>query len=460
MSDNNPDLEQRLAALERGNPRHGPAPKRRTPLLALLLAGLILAGGLVLLLFSGPGQEVALPTATPDEFQTEGDGFGEIEPFVPPPAPEPEIVLVEPEPNAELLAQIAALQAQIEELRDAPDTDAGADSAAAEAIDALTARIAALQDASENAQEQFQAELAKRDRELQQLRMDLDLARLEANKPAPAPLGPTDEELRAREEERLRREEEARRLAELQRRAEEERAFQERRISSSVIAFGGTGCANAGETELTERTFGEVTDFVLNGALPSAITQAEVIANPSNTVIQGTMIQAVMETALDSSLPGQTRAIISEDVFSYDGSRLLIPRGSRLIGRYRSGIEIAQKRVTIAWDRIVLPNNQTVQISSFGGDELGRSGVTGFVDTRFDERFGSAALISIISAAPSVAAAQVEDETTADVLEDVGDDLADATDSVIGEYLSIGPVIYVDQGARVTVMVDRDLEIF
>ena len=460
MSDNNPDLEQRLAALERGNPRHGPAPKRRTPLLALLLAGLILAGGLVLLLFSGPGQEVALPTATPDEFQTEGDGFGEIEPFVPPPAPEPEIVLVEPEPNAELLAQIAALQAQIEELRDAPDTDAGADSAAAEAIDALTARIAALQDASENAQEQFQAELAKRDRELQQLRMDLDLARLEANKPAPAPLGPTDEELRAREEERLRREEEARRLAELQRRAEEERAFQERRISSSVIAFGGTGGANAGETELTERTFGEVTDFVLNGALPSAITQAEVIANPSNTVIQGTMIQAVMETALDSSLPGQTRAIISEDVFSYDGSRLLIPRGSRLIGRYRSGIEIAQKRGTIAWDRIVLPNDQTVQISAFGGDALGRSGVTGFVDTRFDERFGSAALISIISAAPSVAAAQVEDETTADVLEDVGDDLADATDSVIGEYLSIGPVIYVDQGARVTVMVDRDLEIF
>ena len=460
MSDNNTDLEQRLAALERGNPRHGPAPKRRSPLLALLLAGLILAGGLVLLLYSGPGEEVALPTATPDEFQTEGDGFGEIEPFVPPPAPEPEIVLVEPEPNAELLAQIAALQAQIEELRNAPDTDAGADSAAAEAINALTARIAALQDASENAQEQFQAELAKRDRELQQLRMDLDLARLEANKPAPAPLGPTDEELRAREEERLRREEEARRLAELQRRAEEERAFQERRISSPVIAFGGTGGANAGETELTERTFGEVTDFVLNGALPSAITQAEVIANPSNTVIQGTMIQAVMETALDSSLPGQTRAIISEDVFSYDGSRLLIPRGSRLIGRYRSGIEIAQKRVTIAWDRIVLPNNQTVQISSFGGDALGRSGVTGFVDTRFDERFGSAALISIISAAPSVAAAQVEDETTADVLEDVGDDLADATDSVIGEYLSIGPVIYVDQGARVTVMVDRDLEIF
>ena len=64
-------------------------------------------------------------------------------------------------------------------------------------------------------------------------------------------------------------------------------------------------------------------------------------------------------------------------------------------------VDIAQRRISIAWDRIILPDNQTIQISSFGGDELGRSGVTGFVDTRFDERFGSAALISLISAAPS-----------------------------------------------------------
>ena len=154
-------------------------------------------------------------------------------------------------------------------------------------------------------------------------------------------------------QERLRREEEARRMAELERRAAEERAFQERRIASPTIAFGGTSGAN--ETALTERTFGEVTDFVLNGALPSTVTQAEVIANPSNTIIQGTMIQAVMETALDSSLPGQTRAVVSEDVYSVDGARLLIPRGSRLIGRYRAGVDIAQRRVTIAWDRIILP---------------------------------------------------------------------------------------------------------
>ena len=462
MSDtDNAELAKRLAALEQGGTRPPTMTRRRSPILALIMVLLIGAGGAVLYLLSRSGDEEVLPTATPDVFQNEGDGFGAIEALPPPPAPQTEIVVVpaEPsEPNAELLAQLAALQAQIEELRTAPEPVVEEDTAAADAIDGLTAQIAALQAASEAAQKHFQDELAARDRELQRIRTDLELARLEANRPAPAPLGPTDDELRAREEERRRREEEARRLADLERRAAEERAFQDRRVTSPTIAFGGS--SGASETPLTERTFGEVTDFVLNGALPTSVTQAQVIANPSNTIIQGTMIQAVMETALDSSLPGQTRAVVSEDVFSFDGSRLLIPRGSRLIGRYRSGLDIAQQRVTIAWDRIILPDNQSIQISSFGGDELGRSGVTGFVDTRFAERFGSAALISLISAAPSAAAASVEDDAAAGVLEDVGDDLADATDSVISDYLSIGPVIYVDQGARVTVMVDRDLEIF
>jgi len=464
MSDdpNQADVSERLARLEAGAPGAPIAPARRSPLVAILVVILIGLGGAVLYLLNQPEDEVALPTATPDEFQPEGEGFGAIRPFVPPAPPEPEIVEVpapNPEPNAELLAQIATLQAQIEAIQNAPEPVVEEDTAAAEAMNALTAQLAELQAASEAAQEQFADELAARDRELQQLRMDLDLARLEASAPAPAPAGPTEEELRLREEERLRREEEARRLAELQRRAEEERAFQERRIQSPTIAFGGQSTGATG-SELADRTFGEVTDFVLNGALPATVSQSEVIANPSNTVIQGTVIQAALETAISSELAGQVRAITSENVYSYDGTRLLIPAGSRLIGRYRSGVEIAQSRVTVAWDRIILPNDQTVQISSFGADELGRSGTTGFVDTRFAERFGSAALISLISAAPSVAANQTEDEIAEDVLEDIGDDLADATDSVIGEYLSIGPVIYVDQGARITVMVDRDLEIF
>ena len=455
MSDQ-PDLEKRLAALEGSSS----STARKRPSMKVAAAGIIgiaAIGGFAYLALQ-PTVDVPLPTAQPEEFQSEGEGFGDIAPFVPPPPPDPEVQIVETqvEPNAELLAQLAALQTQIEALQNAELPVVEDDTAAADAINSLSEQIAALQASSESAQEQFQNELEARDRDLERLRMDLELAQL--HPPTPAS-GPSQNDLLEAEQLRLQREEEARRMAELERRRAEELAFQQARIESPTIAFGG-GAGTDGSDALSERTLGAVQDFVVNGAMPSQVTQAEVIANPANTVVQGTMIQAVTETALDSSLPGAIRAIISEDIYSFDGSRILIPRGSRLIGRYQSGVEIAQQRVTVAWDRIILPNNQTVTISSFGGDELGRSGVTGVVHTRFGERFGSAALISLITALPGAAAAQVEDEASAEVLEDVGDDLADSTDSVIGEYLAIGPVIYVDQGSRITVMVDRDLEIF
>ena len=218
MSDTgNTDLEKRLAALEQGKGASSPPAPRRSPLLALVVVLVNGAGGALLYLMSQPEEEEALPTATPDVFQNEGDGFGAIETLPPPePEPEPEAVFVGPdpvEPNAELLAQLAALQAQIEELRNAPEPVVEEDTAAAEAIDALTAQIAALQAASEAAQQRFQDELTARDRSLEQLRMDLELAQLEASRPQPAPVGPTEDELRAREQERLRREEEARRMA-------------------------------------------------------------------------------------------------------------------------------------------------------------------------------------------------------------------------------------------------------
>jgi len=89
-----------------------------------------------------------------------------------------------------------------------------------------------------------------------------------------------------------------------------------------------------------------------------------------------------------------------------------------------------------------------------------QQGLTGLVDTKFAERFGGAALISVIGAAPAVAAESANNETTSIVLGDVGSDLQDAVGSVIADQVSIAPTIYVDQGASVTVLVDRDVVIY
>ena len=440
MSQDTEDLAARLAALEAtGDKKRGAA--RPSPLAAILgVAGIVAVGGLAWAALQ-PSPEAPLPTAAPEEFQTTGSGFGDLAPMpvvesAPPPA--------ETGPSASELAlmeSLATLRAELEDLRARPVE--ASDSGAEHAIADLTAQIAALQEASTEAQRALERQLTERDRELDQLRMDLEVARL--TPPAPTDLGPNEEDLRLAEIER-------RRIAEAEARAE--------RIASPMIAFSGMGAGSDRENSLEAARLNEDEAFVRAGARPAAVTRAEVIVNPGNTVAQGTMIQAVTETALDSTLPGAIRAIVSEDVHSFDGARVLIPRGARLVGRYRSDVALAQSRVMVAWDRIILPDNQTVEISAFGGDELGRTGTTGFVDTRFAQRFGSAALISLIGALPAAAAGQIDDEAAADIASDVGTDLRDSTQSVMQDYLAIRPVIHVDQGTRITVMVDRDLEIF
>lgn len=432
------DLKKRLEALEgEGKAKTG----KRPPLLPLIILGGIVALGALWIIFHKTPEPEQLPTGIPEEFQTVGSGFGRIDPTEPVPEPLPPITRSEPDAgNAELQAQLEAMRAEIAALRNAPPAPPVVDDAQ---LTALREELARLREDAANSQSALQEQLEERAREIQRLQTDLELARLETPRAA-TPSGPTAEELR---------------LQELERRRQAEQEELQARIASPIIAFGGSGGGNDASTSEQRRLDGS-TDFVRNGAAPAEVTQAQLIVNPSNTVVQGTMIQAVLETTIDSSLAGQVRAIVSEDVHAYDGSRVLIARGSRLIGRYQSGVDIAQQRITIAWDRIILPDSQTVEISAFGGDELGRSGTTGFVDSRFGARFGSAALISLIGALPTVAADSTDDATTSDVLENIGEDLQDSTRSVMGEYLSIAPVIYVDQGSRVTVMVDRDLEIF
>ena len=366
MTEGTEDLAARLAALE-GSTGKAKANKRPAPLAAILgVVGIAAAGGLAWAALQ-PSAEAPMATAAPEEFQSSGPGFGDLAPIsAPEPSQAPPADTGPSESELALMESLATLRAELEDLRARPAE--AADSGAEQAIADLTAQIATLQEASAEAQRALERQLTERDRELDQLRMDLELARLAP--PEPTSLGPSEEELR---------------LAELERRRAAEAEARAERIASPMLAFSGMGAG----------------------------------ADRENTL-----------------------------------------EAARLIGRYRSDVALAQSRVMVAWDRIILPDNQTVQISAFGGDELGRTGTTGFVDTRFAQRFGSAALISLIGALPAAAAGQIDSEAAADVASDVGTDLRDSTQSVMQDYLAIRPVIHVDQGTRITVMVDRDLEIF
>lgn len=174
-------------------------------------------------------------------------------------------------------------------------------------------------------------------------------------------------------------------------------------------------------------------------------------------ITQGTMISGIMETAITSNLPGMTRAIISEDVYSFDKSNLLIPTGSHLVGQYRSAVRQGQSRVFIIWNRLIRPDGVSINLASFGTDSLGRSGLEGEVDTHFWERFGASVMLSLIDASAQVAVQSANDSDT-NVALNTGEGLSNASEIALENSINIPPTINIDQGQRIKVFVGHDLD--
>lgn len=131
--------------------------------------------------------------------------------------------------------------------------------------------------------------------------------------------------------------------------------------------------------------------------------QASALANRSDTVTQGTLIPAVLETAFDSTSPGLARAIVSRDVRGFDGTRILIPRGSRLIGEYGAEVASGQKRALITWTRLIRPDGMTITLDSPATDTLGRGGVEAHVNSHFFSRFLNAILRTSLDVGGAIA---------------------------------------------------------
>lgn len=186
------------------------------------------------------------------------------------------------------------------------------------------------------------------------------------------------------------------------------------------------------------------------GGVGGAAAVASAGINPKTTVTQGTLIAAVLETAIDTDVPGYVRAVVSSDVRSFDGSRVLVPRSSRLIGQYKSGLQAGQKRAYVIWTRLIRPDGVSVNIASPAVGFAGETGLAGKVNSHFFERFGSAMLLSVIGGLSAIGSSGASL-----VIAGQGQSAAAAA---IGQTGQIGPTIRVRQGEPVRVFTARDLD--
>lgn len=212
-------------------------------------------------------------------------------------------------------------------------------------------------------------------------------------------------------------------------------------IDTGVAAAGGQSAAGDGAGIL--------------GAVPrnAGRMRASGLANRSMTVPQGHLIPAVLETGFDSTKPGFARAVVSRDVRGFDGKTVLIPRGSKLVGEYRSNIAPGQNRAMISWTRLVRPDGMTIAMDSPAVDTLGRGGVRASVNTHFFGRLGDALLQSTFEIGRTFAGRALTGPVVV---------LPNAAAGVAAPQVSSGtnyvPTLTVPPGRSISVFVAHDLD--
>lgn len=139
-------------------------------------------------------------------------------------------------------------------------------------------------------------------------------------------------------------------------------------------------------------------------------SNAQFINNPDALLVRGTYIRCVLETRIITDIPGFTSCIVTEPIYSINGRRLLLPKGSKVSGRYNT--DANGPRVSVIWDRITTPNGIDVNMASPGVDNLGGAGHPGDYNAHWASRMSAALMISLVSDAFKYAGAKYGPTTT------------------------------------------------
>jgi type IV secretion system protein VirB10 len=178
----------------------------------------------------------------------------------------------------------------------------------------------------------------------------------------------------------------------------------------------------------------------------------------------GWEIPAVLEQGLNSDLPGELKALVTVNVYdTATGQFLLIPQGSRLVGKYDSRVSYGQSGVQVVWNRIIFPDASAIDLNGMEGlDAQGNAGLRDKVDRHYKRLFGSAALSSLFSAAFDVSQRQNQSvlnypSPTQTAEASVSRNMSETGSAITRRNLNVQPTIKVPVGYRFTVRVNRDI---
>lgn len=201
------------------------------------------------------------------------------------------------------------------------------------------------------------------------------------------------------------------------------------------------------------------------GQKPEYLNEVKHAAVSDNIVAAGSVIPAVLISGVNSELPGQLIAQVRQDVYdSVNGKNLLIPKGTKLIGVYDSNVAFGQKRLLIAWSRLIYNDGQSFNLKGMpGADSAGLAGMSDQVDNHYGRIFGGALLMSMISAGAQLSQGQTA--TTAGgvmsasqtVSASLGQQLGQVGMAMVQKNMQIAPTLEIRQGFSFNVTVTADV---
>jgi type IV secretion system protein VirB10 len=229
-------------------------------------------------------------------------------------------------------------------------------------------------------------------------------------------------------------------------------------LGAPIMVFGGSSGANAGDAASAQsRPPGPaMTDASteldrLRRGSPIGLARARRLPDRNFLLLAGASLPCELLTAMDTATPGYVSCLVPQDVYSENGAVVLLEKGSKVLGEYRSGMRQGQSRLFVLWTRAVTPGGVAIDLASPATDALRRAGFDGAVETFFWQRFGGALLLSIVGDAATGAAARGA-HGTVEALP------SDAAGIALQNSVNIPPMLRKPQGSEVAIFVAQDLD--
>ncbi|EWG13444.1 type IV secretion system protein VirB10 (plasmid) [Xylella fastidiosa subsp. morus] len=233
-----------------------------------------------------------------------------------------------------------------------------------------------------------------------------------------------------------------------------EKEQQQREVQARMAAMGMN--QSGGQSGGTDGLAGRLEPTVLQARLAAKLPNLDYLLK------RGTTIPCALKTGIDTTLPGFVICNVLNNVYSANGKVLLIERGATVFGEQQSQLKQGQERTFIVWTRIDNPNGVFANIDSPATDQMGYSGIPGYVDTHFWQRFGSAIMLSLIKDFSQAYSQRVANRNNTGVT--VNQPYANTTQSTqdmgaeaLRNSINIPPTLVVLPATAVNVMVARDV---